>query len=495
MDLQKGVVFAMLNKRSLMLIMDAKTRGMLYLVPLVAVFFLAVYSKQVCPFIDTLSSQELLLNLFFLYGVQMLIRDVLFYHVAVPEHRSLARHGFYLSLIAWAGVGVLAMALHEYRYPDFPVASHVKLLSAYWILGCCILSQLEYTLLEQAERRRITQSCTPDRYLESMSRRILEGFFFFTLAPSLIMLLVVARYVYEKLIPAAVVMEVAYIGVFCVVTALLVAYRYGKHLKKDVQKMIEGIRHIEQGNLCAYEGSRRYDELGEMSDGIAQMVKGLLLREKIKEAFGRFVDPSIAERFIQDYVQHGNTLKMGGERRHVVVLMSDIRDFTGMAETMSPEDLTECLNAYFTEMVAAIQNHQGMVDKFIGDAVMAVFGLVEGEQDAALRAVRAAQEMHQRLDALNQDQVGRKKIVSGIGIHQGEVVAGYLGSPERLEFTVIGATVNLAARIESQAKAPNPALLFSQQVAESIEHVLPVVHTTTTALKGVREEVKIFSLR
>lgn len=485
-----------MKRHTLQSIIDIKLRLKLYVVPLVAVFFLAVYSRQVCPFIDSLPAAELLLNLMLVYLAQMVVRELMFDQLAAPSHRSLARHGFYLSAASWAIAGLLAMMLHEYRYPDFPLASHLKLLSAYWILGSLILSQLDYTLLEQAERKHHIESNEAIQYLESMSQRILEGFFLFTLAPSLMMLLVVGRYVYERLISVDAAFEVAYIGIFCICTALFVAYRYGQHLKKDIQLIIQGIRHIEQGRLAEYVGANRFDELGEMSHGINQMAKGLQLREKIKEAFGKFVDPNIAESFIQNYVQHGDALKMGGERRKVAVLMCDIRDFTSMAEEISPEELTELLNGYFSEMVVAIQQQHGIVDKFIGDAVMAVFGLVDSDQNAALQAVHAGIEMQARLSSLNQrrEQAGKKPIANGIGIHIGDVVAGYIGSHERLEFTVIGATVNLAARIESQAKLPNPPLLFSQQVADQIQDSLAVAYISTTALKGVREPVKLFTL-
>jgi len=477
-------------------IIDAKTRLLLYLSSFVAVFFLAIYGKQVCPFIDRLPFSELTNNLLLIYLLHMMLREALYYGVPTPAKRSLARHGFMLSLLAWGVAGVLAVALHEYRYPDFPLASHLKLLSAYWVLGGCILSQFEYTLLEQAERRYRPEHAASEVYLESMSQRIMEGFVLFTLAPSLMMLLVVARYVYEGFISAGEAVEIAYIGIFCVTTALFVAYRYGQHLKKDIALIIAGIRQVEQGHLTGFVGTARHDELGEMSAGISKMAQGLQLREKIKEAFGRFVEPRIAEAFVQQYVQHGDALKMGGERRTVVVLMSDIRDFTAMSETMQPEAITAMLNDYFSEMVGAIKAHHGIVDKFIGDAVMAVFGLVDDDQDAAIHAVQAALAMQARLQHFNEQReaAGQHSIRTGIGIHMGEVVAGYIGSMEQLEFTVIGSNVNLAARIESQAKSPNPPLLFSQQVAAQIEAVIPVTFVTSATLKGVSEAVRLYTV-
>ncbi len=187
---------------------------------------------------------------------------------------------------------------------------------------------------------------------------------------------------------------------------------------------------------------------------------------------------------------------MGGERAEVVVLMADIRDFTPLSESMEPEELTTLLNDYFSEMVAAIHGHGGMVDKFIGDAIMAVFGLTGKDDNTSLAAVQSAQEMLTRLDDFNtkRSQSGKAAIKIGIGIHRGEVVAGYIGSRERLEFTVIGDTVNIAARIESHTKAPHPPLLFSSTVAEDIEQQLPVRLVTSARLKGVSREIALYTI-
>ncbi len=188
---------------------------------------------------------------------------------------------------------------------------------------------------------------------------------------------------------------------------------------------------------------------------------------------------------------------LGGQRRDVVVLMCDIRSFTPLAESMPPEELTNLLNAYFSDMVHAIQSHGGMIDKFIGDAVMAVFGIPAEDQNSAVNAVRAAIEMRQRLQEFNERQAasGKSQLRNGIGIHAGEAVAGYIGSVDRLEFTVIGSTVNIAARIESQTKPPRPPILFSPAIAERIQDVIPVEEICTASLKGVSEQMRLFSVR
>ena len=172
--------------------------------------------------------------------------------------------------------------------------------------------------------------------------------------------------------------------------------------------------------------------------------------------------------------------------------LADLRGFTPLAETKDPEELTQLLNAYFAEMVAAVNAHGGMVDKFIGDAVMAVFGL-GGDEDHALKAVRCAIEMRSRLENFNSERCEGDKLRNGIGLHSGEVVAGLIGSPDRLEFTVIGGAVNVAARLEAQARPPLPPVLMSAAVAERLAGRLELVPTGAVSLKGLSDEIETYA--
>jgi len=474
-------------------LLNRTTRLHLHGAALVAVFFLFVYSRLVCPFINSLGSQALLLNLSAILLFQILLSEFLFaYFNKPPEKRTIARHSYYLCVASWAMAGLAAMLLHAALY-DFPWDSHLKLLSGYWVLGGGILAQWVYVIFEDEMRKEVSAH---QYFLERIARRITEGQFIFTFVPSMAMLLVVMRLRFEGYVEWFVVAEVAYLGLFCVLIAIVVTLKYGKGLKKDVAQMVSMLKKIEDGQLGATLKMSRADELGEVSNGINHMVQGLRLREQIKEAFGRFVDPKVASDFIEKYVKNPE-VEMGGKRRRVTILMCDLRDFTPLAESMEPEVLTSLLNGYFSEMVAVIQKNGGIVDKFIGDAIMAVFGVLEESENSPLAAVKAALDMQSRLQAFNAQAatLGRPVLRAGIGIHVGEVVAGYLGSTDRLEFTVIGTPVNMAARIESFAKPPNPPILFSKEVAEAVEPHLPVEYITTASLKGMSQPVDLFSVK
>jgi adenylate cyclase len=162
---------------------------------------------------------------------------------------------------------------------------------------------------------------------------------------------------------------------------------------------------------------------------------------------------------------------------------------------MPPDQLIALLNEYFVEMVAAINDHGGLVDKFIGDAIMAVFGIPEAK-DAERRAYETAADMRSRLAALNErfTAKGLPVLDNGIGIHAGEVTAGYLGSEDRLEFTVIGAPVNVAARIEQETKTLERAILFSQSFADRLPDYFKTAFIAETKLKGVSRPVRLYTM-
>ena len=157
-------------------------------------------------------------------------------------------------------------------------------------------------------------------------------------------------------------------------------------------------------------------------------------------------------------------IKLGGERKQATIFFSDIRDFTALAESMGPDEVLGLLNEYMTEMVSIIYRHHGVVDKYVGDAIMALWGVPHAGVDDAQNAVRAALEMRKALKVFNQKRLSRnqKEIRIGIGIHTGEVVAGNMGSDQRLEYTVIGDNVNQAARIESANKDLHSDILISE---------------------------------
>lgn len=226
------------------------------------------------------------------------------------------------------------------------------------------------------------------------------------------------------------------------------------------------------------------------------------LREQRERAYlhqllARRISPSL----LQDILREPGPLwtQVGGSRCRCVVLFTDLVGFTTMSSQLEPADLFRLLNRYFEAIAAAVIEQQGLVDKFIGDALMAEFGVPRSRGDAreALAAVTAALEMQRRLQQLNRSLVeqGLPPLRQGIGLHIGEVIAGNLGSSQRLEFTVIGAAVNLACRLESLTRHfPEHPILISEELRALLPADWPVLDLGEQNVKGWPEPITVFAL-
>ncbi|TMO57187.1 adenylate/guanylate cyclase domain-containing protein [Pseudoalteromonas phenolica] len=189
-------------------------------------------------------------------------------------------------------------------------------------------------------------------------------------------------------------------------------------------------------------------------------------------------------------------IEPGGERREVTILMADIRNFTTLCERNEPEVVTRILNRYFSAMSNPIFKHDGMIDKFIGDAIMAVFGAPQAGMNSAQGAINAAKGMLKELIELNKQfaEQGLPQLEIGIGIHSGEAIAGNVGSLSCMDYTVIGDTVNVAARIESKTKELGQVLLVSEDAAEKSD-MPDLAWVADVKLKGRDKTVNVYSFQ
>jgi adenylate cyclase len=204
--------------------------------------------------------------------------------------------------------------------------------------------------------------------------------------------------------------------------------------------------------------------------------------------FERFFAPQIAQRIADS----SETIRLGGDKRPVAVLFSDIRGFTALAESMRPEDTASLLTEYFTEMVDCVFRHNGTLDKFMGDALMAQWGApIGGDQDAD-DAVAAAIDMMKALEGLNAHwrTSGRPELDVGIGLNYGEAFAGNIGSERRLEYTVIGDTVNTAYRLCSAADAGE--ILITEDLRRALKTLPSLTESPPMELKNKAQPVTIY---
>ncbi len=226
------------------------------------------------------------------------------------------------------------------------------------------------------------------------------------------------------------------------------------------------------------------DETGELAASFNAMVQGLAERERIRDAFGTYLDREVAEYILSDeFDEEGRELE-------VSVLFTDVRDFTGFSAEAEAKEVVAALNRLFEVVVPVIARHGGHVDKFEGDGLLAVFGAPAPYRDHARRATRAAMEICRRVN--ERAEAGELRV--GVGVNTGRVVAGAVGGAGRLNFSVIGDAVNVAARVEAATRKLDRDVLITAATAESLGEGIDVTNVGSHDLKGIAEPVELFAI-
>lgn len=212
---------------------------------------------------------------------------------------------------------------------------------------------------------------------------------------------------------------------------------------------------------------------------------------RVRGVLSRYVSQQVADTVLKEDLS-----RMGGKRQRVTLLFSDIRGFTTLSEQMAPEQVVSLLNAYFSRMVGALFAFDGMLDKYIGDGMMAVFGAPLPQEDHAWRAVQTALRMRQELDLLNLERAdaGEAPLKIGIGIHTGEAVIGNIGTDQRLDYTAIGDAVNTASRIEGLTKEHAVDILLSADTYEAVSDRVVARRVRDVAIRGKQGQLDLYIL-
>lgn len=263
-------------------------------------------------------------------------------------------------------------------------------------------------------------------------------------------------------------------------------------LTNPIEVLHEATMMVGQGNFDVQARVRTRDEVGDLARSFNNMVEGLKERDKIKNIFNKFHGSSVTE----DLLKKGD-VDLGGTRKTVTILFSDIRDFTKFSEGHTPEEVVDMLNEYFQIMVGIITSNNGIVDKFVGDAIMAVWGAPNSTGYDREYALKACLEMRSALDELNERRLarGQTAIKIGIGLHTGPAISGTIGSHERMEYTVIGDSVNMASRIEASTKAFGSDLLVSNTVADGLDSRFIFELAGSAEVKGKSEPIQMYKVR
>jgi adenylate cyclase len=231
---------------------------------------------------------------------------------------------------------------------------------------------------------------------------------------------------------------------------------------------------------------------GLMLGAVVAALCALFVELDRRRGFERFVSPAVVER-----VMSGEAIHMGGERRTVTILFGDLRGSTALAEKLPPDAVVGMLNSYVGAMAQCVFDQGGILDKFLGDGLMAIFGVLPDPTHGAAAAVRTAQAIRTSIAQLNRDREahGEPRVGFGVGIHTGEVVLGAVGLPRRSDYTAIGDTVNTASRVESLCKEYHVESVISGQTAALLDRaVFPLDRLGSAAIRGKEHEVEVFTL-
>ena len=274
-------------------------------------------------------------------------------------------------------------------------------------------------------------------------------------------------------------------------TAVAVTVLLSKKIVRPLTLLTQAAERIKTGDYSGRLAIISNDEMGTLVDTFNDMTASLAEKEFMRDTFGRVVDPSV-----RDYLMKGG-IALHGESREVTVMFCDIRNFTAMSEKMAAEDVVSLLNRYFTVLGKCIARHNGIINKYIGDAIMAMFGVPVASSCHAADAYRAALDMRQALAALNAEfrAEGKPELHFGIGIHTGRVFAGTIGAEDRMEYTIIGDTVNTASRIESLCKTYRTDILLSEASAAHLEAPLRgnLHFVDDASIRGKEDKIKLYT--
>lgn len=271
------------------------------------------------------------------------------------------------------------------------------------------------------------------------------------------------------------------------VLAIVIARTFSRRVTRPVLRLAKGAHMIEQGDYNQCVPVEQHDEIGELASAFNTMAKGLAERDQVRGLLGKVVSPAIAEKLLS------TSIELGGEECEVTVLFSDVRNFTTLCEDREPQEILSLLNMYLTEASAVVEQNGGVVDKYIGDAMMALFGAPLRHEDDATRAVRTAVQMCNVLEELNGlfARQGLPEIGIGVGINTAVVVAGNMGSRTRMNYTVIGDGVNLASRLEGLTKKYGVPVIVSEATRRAARE-FEYLELDRVRVKGKHEPVTIY---
>lgn len=284
--------------------------------------------------------------------------------------------------------------------------------------------------------------------------------------------------------------RVILITIAALLGASVLSIPLASRLLRPILRLFKGTEEIARGNLDYRIEESRNDEIGDLVKSFNRMASELQKKEMMKGVFNRYVSSNVADEILRE----PESIRLGGDRREVTVLFADIRGFTSISGKMEPEMVVEVLNRYFTLITEVIFRFEGTIDKFIGDAVMSVFGSPIASPYHLEHGVKAAMAIKFAVEEMN--TICRKRGITqldvGIGLDSGTVIVGNMGSKMRMEYTAMGSAVNMASRLTDLARSGD--MLITEAVYESIRDNVSVVLLPEVTIKGFDSPVTLYNL-
>lgn len=280
------------------------------------------------------------------------------------------------------------------------------------------------------------------------------------------------------------------VGIVAIVFAIATSWMLVRLIVVPIGQLQIAAERVAAGDLHARVDLLRADELGLLIERFNHMVDGLCEREQLQQTFGRHVGRQAAKQILSE----GDDL--GGREQEITVMFVDVRDFTAHSSEQSPKQVVSALNVFFRQAVDTVEAHGGMVNKFLGDGLMALFGIGPDSDGHARRAVEAGIDLHHSLRGLAEElsRAGWPGLRIGIGINTGKAVVGSIGSPKRQEYTAIGDTINVASRVESLTKQVGQALLITGATRAHLGDRFPLIPLESQRVKGKAEPLELFAV-
>jgi len=350
--------------------------------------------------------------------------------------------------------------------------------SVLFIIGGSLATVIEYYLFDNTFRKVIPEMFPDGDFSQvknvrnfHINSRMLIAFWIGGILP--VFMLIIFSYTYINLLKNGIAQpadmlkynySIIFIAVLSIFMTIISSFYFSRNIGNQLITLGQGMKKVENGDFSVTLKVDNKDEIGNVNSGFNKMVVGLKEREKIKDVFGKYVSSNVRDKILND------ELVLGGEKTEASILFSDIRNFTSFSEKFSANDVINFLNTYFNEMIKPIFDNNGILDKFIGDAIMAVFGTPVKTENHAEDAIETALTMKANLFHFNElrKNFNKEQIQIGVGINSGEIIAGNIGSHERMEYTVIGDSVNIASRIEGLSKVYGVDIVVTEDTIDML---------------------------